>query len=1197
MINNRYIIKRKLGEGRSKVFSAIDTEFPDKEIAIKFLPVSAKPDEKDSFREEFFRLKKLEHPNIIKAFEYAKVVTKDAEDLEIEYNSEFITLEYFPSRELLEYSELIEEKKLKEILKQLGAVLYYLHQSNYIYYDLKPENILVNNIGNKPRIKLIDFGLAEYQLEELNLEVKGTAHYIAPELLRKEQHDHTIDFYSLGIILYRIVYGRFPFNASSEVDIYRAHIEQEFIFPPSKYSRELISVIKKLVQKDPKARYHDALEILKDLGIKIDLEITKDFIPTKFFTNRKDAVNIIRTYIADKNNTDIYCVKGPEGSGKTALLFEIYKKYDQSILVENHASKSGYEAVKYIFRKILYSSVLFENYTKELTQDIVSLFGEDQGEFIQKLKVFTDSALKNSKPIILLDDFNLYDEFVRDVFKELFPVFQMNSIKVLISENSNYPSVTELFVNIREFQITHFTDSQLSDFIEISYWERFPKRKLKKIVSLYSDLLPGNVKQFIKDLIILGILDYSTESILQDVNEELEIALQSSSEEIYRIRLSNLTAEELKLAQLISAFDISVEQTVLAGLLNISLEKLKELIAELEKKNIIDPVSLSNTPKINSASFKKYIYSTINSRKKYHLIIASSIKKLFPNFNLIELARQYELAGDYEKSASVLKKEIELAEKISAYAYKKSLLEKVLAFDLNETTKQEFLIELVRTNYKLSDYKSVIKNIEKIEIEKFDKDLKKELKFISAVSHKNIQNFEIAVRIFNELYDQGDIKLKNKILFEFADLEFDTGNYEKSFEICQNIYKNFDVLDYENKGRLLNLLGLIEFNQNNEIEKAIDLINKSIKAFEHSNSFGKIAGIYVNLAYLLYKNNRKIEAIDSTLKAIELNKKLGNFEQQAQIQMNQGVMFLEDFKFEESIPLFKESAKLFNIQQNKFLELICYANLGEAYFFLCDYQNAFESLSRSHSLLSEIENVEEELYVLFLLGRFWYVIGDKDELGKIINQYEYYSYAKDSFSETHSKNYKYLKLMHNLLSDQRVDIKEILELLEQTSSDEVMQYGEILFNSIEKFISDKYISDALLLLKSGLIREISENNNYFNAYKDFLLGKIVSEEKIEGYLSSSEYFESAYNKIENESITELTWKVLVAITELYWERGNYHKAKKPRLYAIELMTMISDSITNTRIKAKYLEKKERKLSLELLKKIGDKYRVNEAQQS
>uniref|UniRef100_UPI0025C65540 serine/threonine protein kinase n=1 Tax=Ignavibacterium sp. TaxID=2651167 RepID=UPI0025C65540 len=330
MINNRYIIKKKLGEGRSKVFSAIDIEFPDKEIAIKILPLSAKPDEKEFFRDEFFRIKKFDHPNIIKAFEFGTVVTKDAEDLEIEYGSDFITLEYFPSKELLAYTELIDEKKLREILQQLCAVLYYLHQSNYIYYDLKPENILVSNIGNRPRIKLIDFGLAEYQLKDLKFEVKGTAHYIAPELLKKEEHDHTVDLYSLGILLYRIIYGRFPFSAESEVDIYKAQIEQQFIFPPSRYSQELVTVTKKLLNKEARLRYQNSLEVLEELGIEINLELTKDFLPAKFFSNRKDAVNIIRSYLADTKNNEIYCVQGAEGSGKTALFIEIYENFENT---------------------------------------------------------------------------------------------------------------------------------------------------------------------------------------------------------------------------------------------------------------------------------------------------------------------------------------------------------------------------------------------------------------------------------------------------------------------------------------------------------------------------------------------------------------------------------------------------------------------------------------------------------------------------------------------------------------------------------------------------------------------------------------------------------------------------------------------------------------------------------------------------
>ena len=1196
MINNRYIIKKKLGEGRNKVFSAIDTEFPDKEIAIKVLPVSAKPDEKDSFREEFFRIKKFDHPNIIKTFEFGTVVTKDAEDLEIEYNSDFITLEYFPSKELLAYTELIDERKLKEILTQICAALYYLHQSNYIYYDLKPENILVSSYSNKPQIKLIDFGLAEYQLSELNIDVKGTAHYIAPELLKKEQHDHTVDLYSLGILLYRIVYGRFPFSADNEVDIYKAHIEKEFVFPPSRYSKELIAVIKKLLQKESSLRYHNTLELLSDLGIEINLEITKDFLPAKFFTNRKDAVNIIRSYLADTKSNEIYSLKGAEGSGKTALFYEIYENFENAILIENFSSKTGIDAVKYIFKKIFYSKVLYENYSRELSQELPKLFDSDREEFVQKIKVFSDSALKTSNPIILIDDFNLYDEFVKDVFKEVLPVFQLNNVKIVISENTNYQTSTNLFVNIRDFQISHFTDSQLIDFIEISYWQHFPKRELKKIIGLYSDLLPGNVKQFIKDLIVLGVLKYSAKEVSLHVSEELELALRSSNEEIYRIRLSNLSAEELKLAQLISAFEIGVEQTVLAGILGISSEKIKELISGLEKKNIIDSLGLSNSPRINSVSFKSYIYSTISSKTKYHLVIANTIRKLFPNFNIIELARHYELAGEFEKSAEVIKKEIELAHRISAFAYKKSLLEKVLSFKINENTKQEFLIELIKTNYSLSDYKSVLDKFHLLNFETLQQNQKNELLLIKASSLVEVQNFEEAQKILERILFEGDEGQRVEAKYFIATIENFKNNFEKATELLNEIL-NSDSTPPLIKAQSNNLLSMIYLLNFNDTNNSLLYCQKALEIYRTQNIPNKIAGQLVNVGILCCEKEDFEKAYEYWDEALELNNSIGNYSQQAAIKLNWAVSLLQHRIFEDAIEKLKDAKIISKNISDLNLYSICLLNLGEAYLNSCDYQNAYDSLIEAQEKFNSISNVDEELRVLFLLGKFWYIIGDISELEKIINQFEYYSYTKSSLSDEHSLEYEFLKLMLLLLKEQMISVEQAISLLEKTNRNNSNLFGDVIFTLLEKLSKNNRITDTLFLMKHPAIKEIISGNNFLAAYNDYILGLIVRNEKMEELKSPLEYFETAFSKLENESINEITWKVLLAISEMFIERGNYHRSKKPRLYALELINLIADSIVNTRIRVKYLEKKERKEALELLKQLSNKVQANEFQQS
>nr|HMN26103.1 hypothetical protein [Ignavibacteriaceae bacterium] len=101
----------------------------------------------------------------------------------------------------------------------------------------------------------------------------------------------------------------------------------------------------------------------------------------------------------------------------------------------------------------------------------------------------------------------------------------------------------------------------------------------------------------------------------------------------------------------------------------------------------------------------------------------------------------------------------------------------------------------------------------------------------------------------------------------------------------------------------------------------------------------------------------------------------------------------------------------------------------------------------------------------------------------------------------------------------------------------------------------------------------------------------------ENLKSPIEYFETAYNLIEDESISELTWKILFIIAETYWERGNFHKAKKPSYYAYELINMIGENISNSKIRTAYFNHPERKKALEKLILIGNQTQLNEFQKS
>ncbi len=584
MINNRYSIKRKIGEGRSKVFLCSDSEFPDNEIALKVFVPNAALEELIKFEDEFFALRKLNHPNIIKVNELGTIVKIDESDKEINTGSGFISFEYFDGVELDKYEEIKDEETLITIIQQISSVLYYLHQSNFIYYDLKSGNILVKEVDDKPLIKLIDFGFVHNVSKSEIYSAKGTAEYIAPEILKKETHTHNVDLYSFGILLYKLIYGRFPFPTENELEIYKAHIEKEFEFPPTDYSEKIINVVKKLLEKDPNNRYSNSLQVLQDLNIQIDKKITKDFIPARSFADRKDSINILNTYIKDNTSNEVFTIRGFGGSGKSALLEEVYSHHPNSVLISGIKSKNGINFVNYLVKKIIYTDFIYPNIDNEIVNKTEKLLTNSNIDYNDELKsLFTNLSLNNNF-ILLLDDYNHYDEFILDILNNLIPILQVNKVKVILSENSDFEHKADDLFNLKVVSLNPFTESQLIEYLDISFYPYFPKANLKKTITLYADLLPGSVDSFIKDLILLEIIEFRPDGSIINSGEEVAKTLNSSQNDIYQLRLDLLTDNELKIAQIVSSLNIGIDSKALLEILEFDKSHTKQDIKKSCRK-------------------------------------------------------------------------------------------------------------------------------------------------------------------------------------------------------------------------------------------------------------------------------------------------------------------------------------------------------------------------------------------------------------------------------------------------------------------------------------------------------------------------------------------------------------------------------------------------------------------------------------
>ena len=281
----------KIGEGSfGKVYKAKRTERGRSFYsAIKIISIPGSKGELDSVRSEmnneqstreYFRnlvedcvqeIYTMEHfcgNSHVVSFEDFKVVEYlDEIGWDISIRMEYLTsfMDYCTGKELTE----------KEVIKlgcDLAMALIYCRKLNIIHRDVKPENIFVSRFGD---FKLGDFGIAREQAHTMsNMSKKGTYSYMAPEIYKGEKYDSSIDIYSLGIVLYKLMnQNRLPFlSLDKQLITYRdketalaRRMAGEKMPVPVNASAAFSHIILKACAYEPGKRYRKPEDMLRDL--------------------------------------------------------------------------------------------------------------------------------------------------------------------------------------------------------------------------------------------------------------------------------------------------------------------------------------------------------------------------------------------------------------------------------------------------------------------------------------------------------------------------------------------------------------------------------------------------------------------------------------------------------------------------------------------------------------------------------------------------------------------------------------------------------------------------------------------------------------------------------------------------------------------------------------------------------------------
>ena len=248
-----------IGEGDLSQVYRVRNEITDSIQAMKVIKKSEIEPGTENEKEiinEISILRKMDHPNILKIFEFYS--NKDNYSL---------ILELCSGGEL--YKEIIQKGPFNEgyssyVMYQIFSAINYCHKMKIIHRDLNPENILIvdrNDLGY-PRIKICDFGLSKIMEKGglMQKKVVGSLYYIAPEVL-KEKYNEKCDIWSCGVILYILLSQRLPFSIDEEKESEEELLNKILLgkydieSPPfDKISKNAKDLINKLLMSDPQKR-------------------------------------------------------------------------------------------------------------------------------------------------------------------------------------------------------------------------------------------------------------------------------------------------------------------------------------------------------------------------------------------------------------------------------------------------------------------------------------------------------------------------------------------------------------------------------------------------------------------------------------------------------------------------------------------------------------------------------------------------------------------------------------------------------------------------------------------------------------------------------------------------------------------------------------------------------------------------------
>ena len=276
------------------------------------------------FQHEVRLLSEVRHPNVIEVYDFGVLPG----------GFPFLTMELLAGVDLMQVVQEGDWELFYTLAMQAAAGLSHIHRHGVVHLDVKPANLgLVGAEDGPLTLKILDFGLAQSVQGPLDRRIRGTLAYTAPEVLLQDRYDHRADLYSLGVTLFQLATGVLP-SAGNDAAAIRFHLQAEAPDPLA-YRPDLpgplASILRRLLARDPQARFPSAAKLLLELadaaGREIDstsMALGGGQVLASRLVGRDALLGRLEGRLQDaaRGRCQVVLLEGAEGIGKSRLLRE-----------------------------------------------------------------------------------------------------------------------------------------------------------------------------------------------------------------------------------------------------------------------------------------------------------------------------------------------------------------------------------------------------------------------------------------------------------------------------------------------------------------------------------------------------------------------------------------------------------------------------------------------------------------------------------------------------------------------------------------------------------------------------------------------------------------------------------------------------------------------------------------------------------